>query len=304
MKKLVLVVFAALFFSTRLYSQTDTSSYFPLGFWGLWVDKTAPPFSRALSPAEWDKEYNNWRATNGNYLVYWIPNSVESNVMSFADQNNYRMDIANYDYVAHYADSPNSLIGWLWRENYSDTASAITYINSLKTQYASHTGFYSYSFGQETPVSDQRYWPGVEFLTRKIHELDPARKSYMVSPGAPPQGFVDATPDLDILQVDAYFFDPSYGQNYNDQQTVLDTYVSHFNATMDRLRDKHTEWHAVIQTQREYLNSQSGEIHRRPNIYEIKVQAYLALSRGAKGITPISMGQAPFHLLGILLPNC
>ncbi|HSR18518.1 MAG TPA: hypothetical protein VLM39_10560 [Ignavibacteriaceae bacterium] len=48
--------------------QTDTSGYFPLGFWGIWIDHTQPPFTSALNSAQWNQERSNLNEIKGNYL--------------------------------------------------------------------------------------------------------------------------------------------------------------------------------------------------------------------------------------------
>ncbi|MGH2567437.1 MAG: hypothetical protein ACRDGA_03790, partial [Bacteroidota bacterium] len=277
--------------STMFGQQSDTSSYFPLGLWGIWIDHSRPPFS---GTANWTLEQQNWRDVKGNYLVFWIPYWVEGTVMDFADQNNYKMDIANYNYwYPSGVGNENSLYYWINAVGMSDTMRAITLIDSLKTVWGNRQGWYNYTFDQERPVSNSDFWPRVQFLARKIRELNPARKSYMVSGGAPSQEFIDATPSLDILQMDVYFFRETVGRNYADQQAAFDNYSAHYDATMNRLRGKHTEWQVIIQSQREYF--ESGSHLRRPNFYELRAQAYLGLSRGARGVTSYVYGTFPLQ---------
>src|SRR3989304_7656685 len=288
------LIFLSIFNSIIIYAQqSDTSSYFPLGLWGIWIDQNRPPFSRDLFENEWDNEIENWNDIQGNYLVYWIPYWVQDEVLAFADANGYKMDIANWYYwSSQHSMLTNSLYYWMIYRPLSDSAQVTTIINNMKSEYGSHTGFYNYTFGQEGPVNDPNLWHKVELISRKIHELDPGRKSYMVSGWAPPQGFVDATPSLDILQMDAYFFFESVGQNYTDQQVALDNYLIQYNNTMNRLKNRHTEWHAIIQAQRENRQIECPS-RRRPNYYELRVQAYLALSRGARGVTSFIYGSFP-----------
>jgi len=286
-RKLPLVICCALLSPLFLHAQqSDTSSYFPLGLWGIWHDKTKPPFTRALNASEWQKERDNWNGIKGNYLVYWIPSSVEDTVMNFCDANNYRMDIANYDYVTS-GSWANSLGGWLYNGNYTDTATAITRINNLKNHFQSHSGFFSYSFGQEGPVYYSQLWPGVEFLSRKIHELDPQRKSYTLY-GIPPVAFLNATPHLDIYEYETYPFDGNTLSTYSSQQSVFDNLASWFNTMKGLFQGRHTEWHFLMQAHRETRVSPPDL--RRPNFFELRAQAYLSLSRGARGITSFVYG--------------
>ena len=271
--------------------QSDTSSYFPLGLWGIWIDQDKPPFSRDLNTTEWNKERTNWTNIKGNYMVYWIPSWVEDDVMDYANSNNYKIDIGNQNYYYPSGSlNSNSLIWWLYNSGH-DSATADGIIEDLRDHFGSNSGFYSYSFGQETPVSTPSLWPYVEFLSRRIHALDPTHKSYMVSGGAPSQDFINATPHLDILQMDCYFFYSDVPQTYNAQQNALDNFLTHYNNTMNRLKGKQTEWQAVIQSQHEFRGSCTDL--RRPNYYELRAQAYLALSRGSRGITAFVYGSWP-----------
>jgi len=69
-----------LLFALGVKAQTDTSSYFPLGLWGIWIDHTHAPFNFTspytpipLSTNQWNTEKNNWSGINGNYMVAWLP---------------------------------------------------------------------------------------------------------------------------------------------------------------------------------------------------------------------------------------
>ena len=162
--------------------QTDTSSYFPLGVWGIWIDYENPPYTRDITVDEWDREHTNWANLHGNYLVYFIPVQVEDEVMQFSDNNGYRMDIAGYD-KSDPASYANSLEGWVRFSNMADTNTAIALINNLWTQWQGHQGWYNYTFGSEFTVSDDSgrpavdRWPLVQFVSERIRQTDPQRKS-------------------------------------------------------------------------------------------------------------------------------
>lgn len=60
MKRIVmfLILFFFLLFGSSLTAQqNDTSSYFPIGLWGIWIDQTRPPFTRDHVSYEWDKKF-------------------------------------------------------------------------------------------------------------------------------------------------------------------------------------------------------------------------------------------------------
>jgi hypothetical protein len=41
--------------------QSDTSSYFPPGLWGIWLNSDEPPFLSPLSPEQWNQEKFLWQ---------------------------------------------------------------------------------------------------------------------------------------------------------------------------------------------------------------------------------------------------
>ncbi len=56
MKKILLCSLIFIF-ALKLSAQTDTSSFFPLGLWGIWPDETNPPRNGVTIPTpQWNKE--------------------------------------------------------------------------------------------------------------------------------------------------------------------------------------------------------------------------------------------------------
>jgi hypothetical protein len=274
--------------NTASTQSTDSSSYFPLGLWGIWIDDRTVPFTTDFNIDQWGREKSNWSTINANYLVYWTPYWVQDSVMAFADANNYRTDIANWRYWYTSRPQPtNSLYSWMVDYSLSDSALVPPIIDSLKTTWQSHAGFYNYTFGQEW-LEVLSNWPKIEFVSRKIHELDPQRKSYWISGGAPPSGFANATPHLDILQLDAYELSEHRGSGLSGEQEAFNVLLGHYTSTMNYLRGKHTEWQVIIQAHREYRTSDLSL--RRPQYNELRAQAYLGLSRGARGVTSYVYG--------------
>ncbi len=81
-------------------AQTDPSSFFPLGLWGIWIDQTTAPYNFTspytpiqLTPIQWDNEKSNWSAINGNYMIAFIPNWMEDTVMTVTEPLGYKLDI-------------------------------------------------------------------------------------------------------------------------------------------------------------------------------------------------------------------
>lgn len=294
--------------------QQDTSSFFPLGLWAIWVDHSRAPYGDSiptqLSAQDWQKELGNWSNINASYMIAWIPDWLEDTVMTLTEPMGYKLDIARSSwYQAGRADS--SLRGYVqftsaplsdsWKTGANDR------IDWIRNKFGTRTGFHSYLVAHESDfwayASDTTWWPAIGYVIDRIKQVDPHHKSYVVNGslrfGLFPYGitlsqFAQRFPNLGIYQVDDYVFRPWRSIFYSDQQEALDTLLISYNDCMVAFKERSTEWHAVIQTQREYINSSSNMLVRRPNIYEIKVQAYLALSRGARGITSYIYGSSPF----------
>ncbi|MFH0992049.1 MAG: LamG-like jellyroll fold domain-containing protein [bacterium] len=302
----VLLALLSLFRYEAFSQQSDTSSYFPLGFWGIWINPDRPPYNpQTFYISEWNKEKENWNNAKGNFLVYHIPQWVENQVMDYVETAGYRMDINRGHYNGSALDS--SLVKWIREAEISMpwstwTAGADARISAVVSAFGSRTGLYTYSLAHEEPIvniapeNDSLFnatycWPRVQYVANRIKQLDPnpLHKTYVVSGGAPSYGFVMSCPSVDIIQMDVYFFKEDVPNIYSAQQSALDNFLSHYDATMTRVRGRSTEWQAIIQSQREYRTV--GDIApRRPTIEEMRVQAYLALSRGSRGITSFVYG--------------
>ncbi len=278
------VVILQFFFALSVNAQqTDASDYFPLGLWGVWIDTSVPP--RVPGTVDWGRETSNFVDINANYLTFWIPNWVEDQVLQIADQHNYRLDLMNSP-----GTSSGPIMDWILDSSLADSATAIARIETIRSIGSSHPSFYSYTLGHEHPVDVQSSWPNVEFVAKKVHELDPGKKTYLPVAGIPDVAFYDATPSLDVIQVECYLFEAGKPAKHSFQQSILDNYVWCYNLLMNRFRGRYTEWHAIIQTEHDYRDPACNTNLRRPNVYELRAQAYLALSRGARGITSFVYG--------------
>jgi len=134
--------------------QTDTSSYFPLGLWGIWTDNNHAPYNPyGLVPSgQWAQEKGQWNTIKGNYLVFWIPEWAEGQVMGFADTSTYRMDVQRCGYGYDPEKSLRLLIeeSSLSYARFVDSANVL--INQMAQLYSSRPGLYSYSLAHEKPV--------------------------------------------------------------------------------------------------------------------------------------------------------
>lgn len=283
MRKIAILIFA---FTLRLAAQTDTSSFFPLGLWGIWIDGSAPPRSGATIPApQWDQETSNWQGMPANYLVALIPRSIEDTVMQITQPLGYRMDIAADSLIGPTAPD-TSLRTWImtapdpltnsWKSRVDDK------VIGIRNKFGSRA-LHSYFLMHESDLrggsssNDSSTWTAFGYVVDRIKYLDSLHKSYVVynthcDIGAFPFGitaaqFANRFPKLGIFQVDDYEFLSGSDTTYTWQQPRLDSLlITSYNPCMVAFRNGSTEWHAVIQTQRdENLAADSG--CRRPSLY-------------------------------------
>ena len=189
-------------------------------------------------------------------------------------------------------------------------------VSYLRTRWGASPSFYTYYVAHEADlwggydasdnlIHDTCSWKAIDHVLKqiKLQDPSPAHKSYIVHWGRTTPGdllpwgitlsqFAQRFPDLGVYQIDLYVFGAAVGMNYAAQQTALDGLLFGYNDCYEAFRDRSTEWHAVIQTQREWINTFPNMRLRRPSLEEIRVQAWLALSRGAKGISSFVYGSS------------
>lgn len=128
-------------------AQQDTSSYFPLGLWGIWIDHGRPPFSRPLEQQEWFRELTNWEDINANYMVAWIPVWVEDTVMTQTEPIGYKLDIGRSTY-GYPGQVDTSLRAWIHQASNPPGAvwkrRAGEKIRGIFQTLGNRSGFYSY----------------------------------------------------------------------------------------------------------------------------------------------------------------
>jgi hypothetical protein len=234
---------------------------------------------------------------------------VEGIVMDKVETFASKMDILH-----GYGDPDTSILAlvrsdWLsptfdntWKGHVNNT------VDFIYSAFGTRTGLYSYFVAHESDFTRRTYndtllWPRIGYAIDRIKQIDPNHKSYVVhygTSGSPPfpngitlAQFASRFQNLGIYEVDDYVFWTSVGTNYYDQQTALDQLILTYQDCMVSFRNSTIEWHPVIQACREYINSASNMIRRRPIFNEMRVQAYLALSRGARGVTSYVYGTIP-----------
>jgi hypothetical protein len=272
------LVFATIINTTISHSQTDTSSFFPRGLWGIWLDADTlvspyPPHS--LSPIQWDQERDNFSSISANYLVAWIPYTIYDSLMQYTDDAGYRIDmnmsnwysnsIFNYsirEKVLEYQNNPSAL-----SDQWKDSVNArIAY---MRTRWGTQNSFYTYFVSHEadlwggrypddTLIPDTSHWQAIDYVLKQIKYQDsnPVHKSYIVHWGKMGSEFLPFAvtladfarrfPDLGVYQSDRYVFSNTVGMTYSDQQPALDSLLIGYDDCYQAFRNSQTEWHAVI----------------------------------------------------------
>jgi len=171
-RTLLLVLASTLIISQAKGQQVDTSSYFPLGFWGIWIDGGTPPLNhQPIQTGQWINEINSWQGINGNYLVSWIPEWIEDTLMSVLEPLGYKMDIHRSNYSFNSSDT--SINMWIQQAANPPTTAwkqrALDKLNGLKNRFGTRAGFHTFFTGHESQMYDRNLWPAY-----KIVVLSPA----------------------------------------------------------------------------------------------------------------------------------
>jgi len=149
--------------------------------------------------------------------------------------------------------------------------------------YSSHVGLQNYGVAHEVYAST--HWSGLGYICEKIEDEDPNHNSLItgaLTDYSHPAAFLDSVSALDVFEHERYVFRTTVPYRGSGFQTAVDGLAQDFDACRQNFSGRHTVWHAVIQVcpSRYYNNL----YYRVPTASEIRLQAYLALSRGTRGI--------------------
>jgi len=153
-----------------VFSQQDTSNYFPRGIWGVYLpdDILVSPWPpRSLTTDQWNRERVNLSDVHASYINAWYPYTIHNMMLDYVDTSGYKMDISmsNYGFCDLYdyslvrqilclrnipaisCNPPQPCSNMTFDQRWRDTVDArITYIRDA---YSSRPGFYSYFVGHE-----------------------------------------------------------------------------------------------------------------------------------------------------------
>jgi hypothetical protein len=154
----------------RLVAQNrpvDSTAFFPLGLWGIWIDINHDDPRLGAEP-EWDDEVENFTNIHGNYMVHHIPEHVEDALIDRVSPLGYRINISREPLITGRSDSsslhrwctltdsiPTSLDtvtvtdGWDWQDW---RAVADRRISSLLHLYGGNSNVLTFYIGHEEDI--------------------------------------------------------------------------------------------------------------------------------------------------------
>ena len=161
----------------------------------------------------------------------------------------------------------------------------------LRHQWDGAPGFHGYLVGHEDYSSD--FYEALRRTVRVLSEEDAARPALTVgrldayaSPTAFMDAFFDESGEPNIFQHEHYIFTgdlPTHGKRF---QRRVDDLVRGYQQVTNGLQGRLGRWHAIVQVHSEKREGPGFSQHkyRKPTPAEIRLQAGLALTRGAAGI--------------------
>jgi hypothetical protein len=166
----------------------------------------------------------------------------------------------------------------------------------LRDRWRGDLGFWGYLIGHED--YRREYLPALAGVVAALRRLDPERPAIAV-------GRVDdyeaLSPFLDALLVEGgepnlfqheqYVFRAALPETGPALERALDRLVAGYDQVARALQGRHGRWHAVIQVHAETRNN--APVYRHPSQAEVRLQAGLALSRGASGIVYFLYSSGP-----------
>ena len=224
--------------------------------------------------------------------IEWLQRTSQDSVtgeeiaMQFCNRTGMRMPV----YYEPRGYSPyDKLHNWATQaETDADFGAAVRErVQSLRQQWGQATGLYGYLVGHED--YHRTYFPALRQTVEILRQEDPLRPALTV-------GRIHDYSSIDTF-LDAFFVEgdpPNIFQHehYVLQQDVplsgkrlqrrLDDLVRGYERVARHLQGRHGRWHAIVQVHGE--RRQGVAFYRRPVEGEIRVQAGLALSRGASGV--------------------
>ena len=205
--------------------------------------------------------------------------------MAFAGERGWQMPVY---YEARGFSPYDKLHNWARRSPKSARADSLHLLaTSLVDQWHMQPAFFGYLIGHE----DYRrtYYPALAEVVKTLQAVDPTRpvlsvgklQDYEAAPSFLAALF-EAGGSNNIFQQEHYVFRgelPSQGARF---QRRIEDLIAGYDKVARGVEGRSGRWHAIVQVQSEM---RAGRVYyRKPTAAEIRLQAGLALSRGASGI--------------------
>ncbi len=169
------------------------------------------------------------------------------------------------------------------------------FISNVDNEYGSDvTGLGMLLISHQGYTGDSGHWPFIQYTCHKIQTTfgDDVKSMVIDNVTRATKPFFAAVDSLDIFCHEQY---PIYSTSQGDTvdytgaeiQTCFTNLVQNYDSCLVGTKNVDTEWHAIIQAcEQQYYDSGSGTYRywRRPTTSELWCQAFLAMSRGAKGV--------------------
>ena len=230
-----------------------------------------------------------------NYIEWLQPavqgeRTAEQIAMEFCDRQGLRMPVL-YPPIGY--PPTDKLQDWATRTELGPAFpdSVRERVRALLVQWQGAPGFHGYLIGHEDYES--AFYDALEKTVQVLSEEDPLRPALTVGRVHSYENlssFADAFfaegGQPNVLQHEHYVFTGDLPGSGSRLQRRLSELVDGYETVARTLQGRYGRWHAIVQVhaERREGDSSSLQMYRHPNETEIRLQAGLALSRGASGI--------------------
>ncbi|MBI2505807.1 MAG: hypothetical protein HYW07_21550 [Candidatus Latescibacteria bacterium] len=212
--------------------------------------------------------------------------TAEERVMEFCSRTGLRMPV----YYEPRGYSPyDKLRNWATRTEVDSTFAAEVRrrVLGLRGQWGEAPGFWGYLVGHED--YQRAFYPALRATVEILQEEDGARPAIAVGRldhFRAPEEFLDAffpaSGNPNIFQHEHYVFRADLSGSGEKVQEALDQLARSYEQVAWRLQGRNGRWQAIVQAHAEWREREL--YYRKPSAGELRVQAGMALARGAAGI--------------------
>ena len=262
-------------------------------------------------------EQNLLLGLNSNFIFGVLDTSHYDDIINFGNINDFSMglecDPTSDPVTGPFYPCPGNLYNTaLWPYICTNAAANIDsieieqFIDNVYSEYPSDAGLNAILVAHQGETDDPDHWPYIQHACSLINEsfgdnvesiaIWNVFQWYGGQTGL--ENFFRTVDSLDVYHHEFYPFHVGSQYSYppndssvfvgNEFQTnyIDNNIINSYQQTQQALENSgntHTRWELIMQTQRSWSAS-NGHFWRRPNQSEIWLQAFLAISRGAKGV--------------------